>query len=184
MDTIHDDCDLLSEEDIDGFIIKVDALDAPLDSLHGKSDHGEVEERRKNDESSRDLILLHNHRQVVCNVNLHLPCCRTIRNFCLPPASCSVPAWLSHPSSVNIGHSLPARQQSRVATTSNARPNDHSGTNWDANTPTSSAITQHSNHQLQPSKLNTISPASTVPGFSEIVEEDNDDSVVDVTPCF
>ena len=37
-DTIRDDYDLLSEKDIDCFIIKINTLNACLNSLHRKSD--------------------------------------------------------------------------------------------------------------------------------------------------
>ena len=71
-DTIRDDYDLLSKEDTNLFILKIDALNAHLDSLYGKSDHGEVKQSRETDESSKDHILLNNHRRVVRDINLDL----------------------------------------------------------------------------------------------------------------
>jgi hypothetical protein len=41
---VRNNHDLLSEEDIDLFIRKVDALKAHLDSLHSKSDHREIKD--------------------------------------------------------------------------------------------------------------------------------------------
>ena len=82
---------LLSEADIDRFIIKIDALNAHLDSLNGKFDYHEIEECCESDESSRDHIMLNNHRRVP-DINLHLRYYRTIREFRLERASNSVPA--------------------------------------------------------------------------------------------
>jgi hypothetical protein len=66
--------------------MKVDALNAHLDSLHGKQDSRRQEECRKTDEATRDRILLNNHRRVVRNLLLNIRYYRTIRAYIGTPA--------------------------------------------------------------------------------------------------
>jgi hypothetical protein len=78
-DTNHEDFDILSKAELDLFILKVDAINADLDSIHDKDEL--YPECRESDKDSRDRILLNNQRRVVSDICKHLCYYRTLREL-------------------------------------------------------------------------------------------------------
>jgi hypothetical protein len=69
-DTNNQDFDILSNAELDLFILKVDAINADLDSIYGKDEP--YPECRERNEDSCNRILLNNQRRVVSDICKHL----------------------------------------------------------------------------------------------------------------
>jgi hypothetical protein len=181
--TIRDDYDLLTETELDLFILKVDALNANLDSLQGKQDFKVQEECCETNELARDRILLNYHRHVVRDICMHIRYYRTIRTFRLQRIGRTIESLPSRPQSCSLihmsapQHSERQEAEQQTAMTAQELPEE-------ATTPPPLHRHQQSSFTTPASHASTVTPDSA-PSTSdhevEIIEEDNDD-ILAMTP--
>jgi hypothetical protein len=203
-DALLDDFDLISKLDLDLFAAKVDALNAHLDSIYGK-DQARPEEHRKSDEDARDRVLINNCCRVVSDILLHLRHHRTLRdleqkragqrvesfNSCAPPQASNdsvadatpserPASQLLAPQDFNI--STPRQCTSRQETELQTAMTAIEISEEEVNLPD---LHQHPASSFSsPARSNEVTPNTHAPSLDRAVEitEEDDDSVVDVTP--
>jgi hypothetical protein len=198
-DTTNKDFDILSKAELDLFMLKIDAINADLDSIYGKDEP--YPERRESDEDSRDRILLNNRCHVVSNICKHLRYYRTLRELQVKrtgrnhedlydygrrdsiidvtPQS-ERPVNLLHPRDFNI--STPRYHATHQETEKQTTMIAHEILEEDADIMPPSPR-QSSRFATPATRSNPVTPDPFPPHLDRVVKiVEEDDSIVDVTP--